>query len=132
MGDSLQLGIKMMNQQRVRQTLDGGMTVVAWSPLARRYELIEILGALNHENYKLSTPEGDEPNWRRNVRNIFQKDKETPRLEWNPESTESHLNNFVVRLAYPGGVVTNKTQGCLPNSNDGTNVICFRLSIRSQ
>ena len=125
-GGLVKRGGMMLNQQRVRQILYGGMTAGAWSPLARLYELIvEIPGALDLEDYEPSTPEGDEPKWRRNVRNVLQKDKETPRLEWNPESAAYRLNEFVVGLAYPRRVVTNKTQGGIAHSNDGRSVVCF-------
>lgn len=115
-----------MRSVDIRRVLYGAMPVGAWVTLQQLYGIVEDSQELKTDDYEQSsTPDGNEPRWLRDVRNVLQVDKETPRVDWNSQSSQYRLNEFVVGQRYPMRVITNKPEGGISHSNDGKSVVCI-------
>jgi hypothetical protein len=63
----------------LRHSLSGD----CWTPLHEIYRLVEIKVSLDHEDFLPAAPGVDEPKWRRNVRNVLQRQKILGGVLWN-------------------------------------------------
>ena len=63
----------------IEQCLKGGR----WLPLVEIYRRVEATVRLDPDDFLPSAPGGTEPKWRRNVRNVLQRQKGLGKVLWN-------------------------------------------------
>lgn len=54
-----------------------------WLPLDQLYKRVQAYVGLDDEDFMPSAPGSSEPKWRRNVRNVLQRQKKLGHVEWN-------------------------------------------------
>ena len=66
-----------------------------WLPLSQLYARVQSRVQLDAEDFLPSAPGNDEPKWRRNVRNVLQRQKELGHVEWNGRGAHRLPSGFI-------------------------------------
>jgi hypothetical protein len=79
-------GAAILRQEEIRRLLRDRMTPGAWIPLENIYDLVEANAVLSPADREPAADGSSDPRWRRNVRNLLQRWKESDELDWDGDA----------------------------------------------
>ena len=76
----------MIHSQEIWNIIQTNMPRGSWVALSEIYQLIEVHGDLDAEDFDWQSPTSDVPKWKRNVRNVLQYRKGKDNILWDGAS----------------------------------------------
>ena len=76
----------MITAEQIWSILDRRMPRGRWVSLAEIYQFVSQYGVLDREDYQPQAPGSKIPKWKRNVRNVLQRQKNHGRVDWDGDA----------------------------------------------
>jgi hypothetical protein len=73
----------MIHHYEIWGIIRKNLTKDTWLSLEEIYEIVESQGILDDEDWEPQAPGSAIPKWKRNVRNVLQRRKNTGEIEWD-------------------------------------------------